>query len=336
MPVKFQDYYNTLGIERSTSQEEIPKAYRKLARKYHPDLNKGSDAEENFKRVTEAYEVLKDPEKRKRYDTLGAGWREGQDFTPPPGREDEPFTFRQRSGGASGFDRSSLHGAGGFSDFFETIFGGRFSGFAAEAGAADAGTNGWSARGQDREAEITISLEEAFRGATKTLVLQTVTLGPEGQPLPQTKNIEVKIPSGVTPGMHIRLAGQGGAGMGGGPSGDLFLRVRIAPHPIFQLDGSDLQTTLAVTPWEAALGAKIEVPTLDGPVNMTLPPGTQSGKRLRLRGKGLLAGGNERGVLYVVIQVTVPTVLTAKERELFEQLQQTSSFNPRRASKGGE
>jgi curved DNA-binding protein len=176
-------------------------------------------------------------------------------------------------------------------------------------------------------------LEEAYRGATKALTLQTLTLGPEGQALPQTKNIEVKIPPGVTHGTHIRLAGQGGAGIGGGPAGDLFLRVRIAPHPVFQLDGPDLQTTLVVTPWEAALGAKVEVPTLDGAVKMTLPPGTQGGQRLRLRGKGMSAGGNERGSLYVVIQVAVPKALTAKERELFEQLQRVSAFNPRGAGK---
>jgi len=331
MPVKFQDYYSTLGVERTASQEEIRKAYRKLARKYHPDINKEPDAEENFKRVTEAYEVLEDPEKRKKYDTLGAGWREGQDFTPPPGWEGGPFGFRQRSGRAADFERGGFRGAGGFSDFFEALFGGRFGGFAAEAGTAGAETNGWSARGPDREAEITISLEEAYRGATKMLALQTLAFGPEGQALPQTKNVEVKIPAGVTEGTHVRLAGQGGPGVGGGPAGDLFLRVRIAPHPVFRLDGPDLQTTLEVTPWEAALGAKVEVPTLDGPVKMTLPPGTQGGQRLRLRGKGMSAGGTGRGSLYVVIQVTVPKVLTAKERELFEQLQRNSTFNPRRA-----
>lgn len=329
MPIKFQDYYLTLGVERTAAQEEIQKAYRKLARKYHPDLNKASDAEENFKRVTEAYEVLKDPEKRKKYDTLGARWREGQDFTPPPGREGEPFTFRQRSGSAADFDRGNFSGAGGFSDFFEAIFGGRFRGSATEPGTAEAEANGWSARGPDREAEITISLEEALRGATKALVLQSLTLGPEGQPLSQTKNIEVKIPPGVTHGTHIRLAGQGGPGIGGGPSGDLFLRVRIAPHPLFQLDGQDLSTTLAIAPWEAALGARVDVPTLDGSVKMTLPPGTQGGQRFRLRGKGLPTGEGERGSLYVTVQVTVPRVLTAKERDLFQQLQQHSTFNPR-------
>lgn len=331
MPVKFQDYYHLLGVERSATQEEIQKAYRKLARKYHPDLNKAADAEANFKRVTEAYEVLKDPDKRKKYDLLGAGWREGQDFTPPPGREGEPFTFRQRAGGMGGFEQGHFSGAGGFSDFFEALFGGRFSEFGTASGAAGAEATGWSARGPDREAEITISLEEALRGATKGFMLQSMTLGPDGQPLPQSKNIEVKIPPGVTNGTHIRLAGQGGAGMGGGPPGDLFLRVRIAPHPLFQLDGQDLSTTLAIAPWEAALGARVDVPTLDGPVKMTLPPGTQGGQRFRLRGKGLPTGGGERGSLYVTVQVTVPRVLTAKERALFQQLQQHSTFNPRSA-----
>lgn len=336
MPVKFHDYYQTLGIERTASQDEIQKAYRKLARKYHPDLNKEADAEENFKRVTEAYEVLKDPEKRAKYDSLGAGLREGQDFTPPPGWQEEPFIFRQRPGGAADFTSGGFQGAGGASDFFEALFGGRFRGFAADPGARGTDTNGWSARGLDREVDITISLEDAYRGVTTALTLQTMALGPEGQPIPQSKNLEVKIPSGVTNGTHIRLAGQGGAGIGGGPAGDLFLRVHLAPHPVFQLDGSDLQTSVAVTPWEAALGAKIEVPTLDGPVKMTIPPGTQGGQRLRLRGKGMPTGGNERGSLYVVIQVTVPPALTEKERELFEQLQQHSTFNPRLARAGRE
>jgi len=194
MPIKFQDYYQTLGVERTATQEEIQKVYRKLARKYHPDLNKALDAEENFKRVTEAYEVLKDPEKRKKYDTLGARWREGQDFTPPPGSEGEPFTFRQRSGNAADFERGNFSSGGGFSDFFEAIFGGRFRGSATESGTPEAEANGWSARGPDREAEITISLEEALRGATKALVLQSLTLGPEGQPLPQTKTSRSRFP----------------------------------------------------------------------------------------------------------------------------------------------
>ena len=231
MAVKFQDYYEILGVARTASQEEIQKTYRKLARKYHPDINKEPGAEDQFKQVTEAYEVLKDPEKRKKYDTLGANWREGQDFTPPPGWESEQFSFRRRSENAPDFDIGGFRSAGGFSDFFEALFGGRTSGFRAGPDAAGAGASGWSARGSDREAEITVSLEDAFHGVSTTLTLQMMEFGPDGQPQPRTKHIEVKIPPGITNGTYIRLAGQGEPGIGGGPPGDLFLRARIAPHP---------------------------------------------------------------------------------------------------------
>lgn len=331
MPMKFHDYYQTLGVERTASQEELQKAYRKLARKYHPDVSKELGAEDKFKQLTEAYEVLKDPDKRKKYDALGTGWREGQDFTPPPGGEGEEFTVRQGPGGGGEFDLGGFRRAGGFSDFFESLFGGHFSGFTARSGTAGAEANNWSVRGSDREAEVTISVEDAFRGASTTLTLQSTEPGPEGKLQQQTKNIEVKIPPGVTTGTYIRLAGQGAPGFGGGPSGDLFLRVRIAAHPVFRLEGHDVHTTLAITPWEAALGAKVEVPTLDGPVKMTLPPGTQSGQRLRLRGKGMPVGGNERGSLYVTVHIAVPKIVTPRERELFQLLQQDSTFDPRRA-----
>jgi curved DNA-binding protein len=211
------------------------------------------------------------------------------------------------------------------------LVGRHFGGFQAEPGATGAEGTSWSARGPDREAELTLSLGDAFRGASPTLTLQTVEPGSEGKPQPQTKTLEVKIPPGVSDGTYIRLAGQGGPGIGGGPPGDLFLRVRIAPHPTFQLDGPDVLTTVIVTPWEAALGAKLDVPTLDGFVKMTLPPGTQGGQRFRLRGKGMPVERGERGSLYVTVQVTVPKALTPEERELFQQLQQKSSFNPRSA-----
>ena len=328
MAVRFHDYYETLGVSRTASQEEIHKAYRKLARKYHPDVNKEKGAEEKFKQIAEAYEVLKDPEKRKKYDALGPNWREGQEFTPPPGWEH--FEFRRYPGEASEFGFGGFHSGSGFSDFFEMLFGEGLGGFT--RGWRTAGPEGgeWSIRGQDREAEITVSLEEAYRGATKTVTIQTLESALDGTVRPKAKQYEVRIPPGVMEGARIRLAGQGGVGVGGGPAGDLFLRVHIAPHPVFQLQDHDLLVTVSVAPWEAALGAKIDVPTLDGTVKMTIPPGTQGGQRFRLRGKGLPKGHGERGDLYATVQIAVPRTLTAEERALFQQLANRSSFNPRR------
>lgn len=330
MAVKFQDYYETLGVARTASQEEIQRAYRKLARKYHPDVNKEKGAEEKFKQITEAYEVLKDPEKRKKYDALGSGWREGQEFTPPPGWEGVHFEFRGRPEDMAGFGLGGFHGGRGFSDFFEMLFGEGLGGFTAGRRGTRAGTSSWSMPGQDQEAELTISLEDAYRGATKMITLQTLEADATGTLTPQAKQYEVKIPPGTTEGARIRLAGQGGAGVGGGQPGDLFLRIHIAPHAVFQVEGYDLVVTVPITPWEAALGAKIEVPTLDGPVKMSLPPGTQSGQRFRLRGKGLPKERGERGNLYVTVHIAVPKTLTSKEQELFRQLEKSSAFNPRR------
>lgn len=321
MAVKFQDYYQTLGIERSASQEEINKAFRKLARKYHPDVSKEPEAEERFKLVNEAYEVLKDPEKRKKYDELGANWQAGQDFTPPPGWENVHFEFRQGPEDFADFGHS------GFSSFFDMLFGQEPGGF--RAGPRTARTRQWSFRGQDHEATLTIRLEEAYRGGSKTITLQTSDIRPDGTVQPQSKQYQVRIPAGVTPGTRIRLAKQGGAGIGDGESGDLFLRVRIAPHPVFTLEGRDVLVSLPITPWEAALGAKVGVPTLDGTVQMTVPPGSQGGQRLRLRGKGFPGDGGKRGDLYVTLQIAVPKTLSADERRLFEQLASRSSFHPR-------
>jgi curved DNA-binding protein len=332
MAVKFQDYYDVLGVARTASQEEIQKAYRKLARTYHPDINKEPEAEEKFKQINEAYEVLKDPQKRKKYDALGPNWQTGQDFTPPPGWEEAQFEFRRYPGATSGFDFGGFRGSGGFSDFFEMLFGGGLAGGARRPGmnrseAGDAG--GWSMRGQDMEADLTISLEEAYRGASKTLTLQTTEADPDGTPQRRTKQLAVTIPAGVTEGTQIRLAGQGQAGIGTGAAGDLFLRVRIAPHPVFQVSGRDLLVDVPITPWEAALGAKVDVPTLDGVVKMTIPPGAQSGQRFRLRGKGFPQERGERGDLYATVHIVVPKTLTADEQALFQQLAQRSSFNPR-------
>ena len=339
MAVKFQDYYEVLDVPRGASQDEIRKAYRKLARKYHPDINKTKDAEERFKKIGEAYEVLSDPDKRKRYDTLGENWSSGQDFTPPPGWD---FFGQPSAGGRGrtfhfeGFGDSPFEGKG-FSDFFEMLFGRGFGGLgdfesgdrAAPAGFEAGRRNGGAATGGDHEAEFTITLEEAYTGTRKQIALQTEETG-RGRPSRTVKRIEVTVPAGIPDGKRLRLAGQGARGRSGGPAGDLYLTVRIAPHPRFRLKGADIEVDVPITPWEAALGAKIEVPIVGGTATLTLPSGIASGKKLRIKGKGLLARPGQPGDLYAVIQIEVPKALTARERQLFEELARTSSFKPRR------
>ncbi len=312
MGVKYKDYYEILGVPRTATQEEIQRAYRKLARKYHPDVNKEPGAEEKFKEINEAYEVLRDPEKRRRYDQLGSHWKAGQDFTPPPGW-DIHFDF------GSGKDFEDIlfgfgRGKEGFSDFFEMLFGrGRQRTY-------DTGGFGFTRvqDGEDQEAVISISLEDAYFGRTKVINL------------PNTgKSYEVKIPPGILPGQKIRLAGQGAPGIGGGKSGDLYLKVEIEPHPVFRLEGKDFYMNLPLTPWEAVLGGDVSVNTLDGPVTVRILPGTQSGQKLRLKGKGMPSPKGERGDLYLVVQIMVPKEPSREERELFEKLQKISRFNPR-------
>ncbi|HKP88064.1 MAG TPA: DnaJ C-terminal domain-containing protein [Blastocatellia bacterium] len=342
MAVKFRDYYEVLGVPKTATEDEIKKAYRKLARKHHPDVNPGDkSAEEKFKELNEAYEVLSDPEKRKKYDQLGQNWKAGSDFTPPPGWEGGGFDYGDFDGG---FGRG--RGAGDFSDFFESIFGGSRRG--ARAGA------GFRMRGQDVEAEISLALEEAHRGATRGISLQVNEACPDckgtgekdGKVCPtcrgagvvrRAKNLDVTIPQGVRDGSVIRLSGQGEPGMDGGPPGDLFLRVRITPHPLFKIVGDDdVELELPVAPWEAALGASVSVPTLDGPVDMKIPPVTQGGRRLRLRGQGLNKRGGGRGDEYVRIKMVNPPKLTDKERELYEKLAAESRFNARELLTGGK
>jgi curved DNA-binding protein len=320
MAVKFQDYYEILGVGRDASEGEIKKAYRKLARKYHPDVNKDKEAEEKFKQVNEAHEVLKDFEKRKLYDQLGPDWQSGQEFKPPPGWEDVHFDF-QTGPGAEAFDFG-----GGFSDFFETLFGGHM----ASGGGARARQASWVMRGQDQEAEIEVSLEDAYHGANRTITLQGHEIDPQGQVRPTVQNIQVKIPPGVTDGTRIRLSGKGGEGMGGGPPGDLYLRVKIEPHPRYRVEGHDLVVEVPVTPWEAALGATVEVPVMDGTVNLKIPAGSQSGQKLRLRGKGLPKKGSQKGDLFARLKVAVPKNLNKREEELFSEMAKVSTFNPRK------
>ncbi len=324
MPVEYKDYYEILGVSRDAAQDDIQRAYRKLARKYHPDLNREPDAEQKFKEIGEAYEVLKDPEKRQKYDQLGRDWRQGQDFTPPPGW-DMHFDFGQGGGRRA---RSAGFGAseeGVFSDFFESLFGGAF-------GDQFRGTGGGEGfvrqrPGADHTADMEISLEEAYRGATRTLTLTSAS--PEGG-APRQKNLEVKIPAGVLPGQKIRLAGQGGPGGGGGPRGDLYLTVRIAPHPRFRLEGRDVHTDIPLAPWEAALGKDaVPLDTLNGSVSLKIPKGTQGGQKFKLRGKGMPSAAKGPGDLYAAARIKVPRRLSEEERALWEKLSETSSFKPR-------
>ena len=339
MAVKFQDYYEVLGVPRSATADDIKKAYRKLARKYHPDVNPGDNtAEEKFKDIGEAYEVLSDPEKRKRYDQLGENWKAGADFTPPPGWEDGRVDAGDW-GDVFGAGRS----AGGFSAFFESLFGGRRG--------RRAGT-GFAMRGQDIEAAIELSLEEAHHGGTRTITLQKTAVCStcngsgvqENQPcatcrgmgvMMRPTTLEVTIPAGVRHGSVIRLAGQGEPGTGQAPAGDLLLHVRFRPHPLFHVLGEgDVEVDLPVAPWEAALGAKVRVSTIEGAVDMTIPPGAPGGQRLRLRGQGLQRRSGGRGDQYVRLQLVNPPTLTDSERALFEKLAATSHFNPRQHMKG--
>jgi curved DNA-binding protein len=360
MEVKYQDYYETLGVTRTASQDEIQRAYRRLARRYHPDVNQEADAEERFKQIGEAYEVLGDPEKRKLYDSLGSDWETGQHFTPPPGWENVQFEFRTGPNGAArgfrfnGSGAGSFGGAfdgtggigdlGGFSEFFQALFGADAGGGSA-AGANPFGSGRQAGRqrlrGEDHEAEIIINLEEALHGTRRTIRLESVEHDAPGVARRAPKSYHVTIPAGVGDGSRIRLGGQGGQGGVDGHAGDLYLRIRLAPHATYRVHGHDLERDLAVTPWEAALGATIELPTIGGRVKLTLPPGARSGQRLRVRGQGMprhiqadaaAAGSDtpsERGDLIVVVQIATPPTLSTRERELFEELARESTFDPR-------
>ncbi|MFO7277685.1 MAG: DnaJ C-terminal domain-containing protein [Pseudomonadota bacterium] len=310
--MEYRDYYQMLGVPRNATAEEIKKAYRRLARKYHPDVSKEPNAEEKFKEIQEAYEVLKDPEKRAAYDQLGSQWKAGQQFRPPPDWG-SGFEFS-----TSGFGDGAFEDLG-FSDFFSTLFGSR-SPFGRAAGAR-------ARPGRDHHARIDIDLEEAFSGVTRVLELQRPELGPDGRVQLHKRTVRVSIPAGVTDGQHLRLAGQGEPAIGGGRAGDLYLEVHIRPHRLYQVDGRDVTLTLPVAPWEAALGATVTVPTLGGPVEMRIPAGAQSGQKLRLRGRGL--PGQPPGDQYVLLKVVLPPADTPRARELYAQMQRELGFDPR-------
>src|SRR5213082_2567692 len=309
MPVQFRDYYETLGVSKTATEDEIRSAFRKLARKYHPDVAKDKKAaEEKFKQINEAYEVLSDPEKRKKYDQLGANWNQPGGFQPPPQWGGQPGGRSYQWGGDGGGVEFEFGGTG-FSDFFEAFFGGgrgrsAFGGF----GGREATTE----RGADVEADILVTLEEALHGSTRTVSLRSAGSN-------KIENYQVKIPRGVHEGQRIRLAGQGEAGVGGGKSGDLFLRVRLARHPDFSVEGSDLIHQVKIAPWQAVLGSTLMVPTLEGKVRLKIPPGTQGGQRFRLREQGLPSISGKRGDLYVVVQTNIPKKLSEREREIWSQ-----------------
>lgn len=310
--MQYKDYYKILGVERSAKDEEIKRAYRKLARKYHPDVSKEPNAEERFKDVQEAYEALKDSQKRAAYDQLGSNWQSGQDFRPPP-------NWQGFAGGGSGFEEADL---GDFSDFFSNIFGGQHRG-------SHRGSRPFKQRGQDARARIAITLEEAYHGGAKAIQLQTPELDNEGRVYHATHTLKVNIPAGVTAGQQLRLANQGSPGMGGAPSGDLYLEIDILPHRIFTIQERDVYLTLPITPWEAALGGKITVPTLGSAVDMKIAPGSQAGQKLRLKGKGL-PNKRQPGDQYVIFQIVTPPVHNDKQRAIYEQMAKEMPYDPRK------
>jgi curved DNA-binding protein len=316
MAVGFKDYYDVLGVPRGASADEIRGAYRRLARENHPDVNKDPEAHDRFKEVSEAYEVLRDDEKRAKYDRFGQNWKAGQDVSGAAGFEG----FGRGGGRGGGGGGGGVHvdmGDADFSDFFEQLFGGR----ARAGGRGRAGGrpfNGFATRGADHEAVVDLTLEEAFRGGKRRIALA------------DGRDYEVTIPPGVRDGQRIRLAGQGEPGSGeGAPAGDLLLRVRIKRHPRLRLRGRDLETDLLVAPWEAALGAAVPVTGLEGKITVTVAPGSSCGRRLRLRGEGMRDADGTRGDLYAVVKIMVPKTLTKNERKAFERLREVSDFNPR-------
>jgi curved DNA-binding protein len=313
--MQFRDYYEVLGVPRDATAEDIKKAFRKLARKYHPDVSKEKDAEARMKDVNEAYAVLSDPEKRAAYDQLGKGYQPGQDFRPPPDW-DAGFEF-------SGHGYSPEEAAG-FSEFFEQIFGRAGMG---GRGFSYTSTRHARAQGEDHHAKVLLDLEDAFTGATRQIVLRVPKLDAQGRVVLESRTLNVKIPKGIKAGQIIRLAGQGAPGVGGGPAGDLLLEVQFKPHPRLRAEGRDLYMTLPVAPWEAALGAVVSVDLPGGTLKVRIPEGAQSGRPLRVRGKGI--PGEPPGDLILTIEVVLPPANTPKARAFYEQMAKELAFDPR-------
>jgi len=314
--MEFKDYYKVLGVERTASDDDIKKAFRRLARKHHPDINKAPEAAARMQELNEAHEVLRDKEKRAAYDRVGQGAQGGQPFQPPPGW-DSGFEF---SGGPADFGAGEDHSA-----FFEALFG------AARRGARGRPDRGFdeprARRGQDHHAKIVVPLEDAFHGATRAITLHSPEMDAAGNVSLHERTLQVGIPKGIRAGQQIRLAGQGSAGFGDGPRGDLYLEVEFAPHPRWRVDGRDLYFTLRVAPWEAALGASVDVPTPDGTVEMNVPAGSQTGRKLRLRGRGI--PGSPVGDFYVLLELVLPPANDDKARALYRQMARDLAFDPR-------
>jgi curved DNA-binding protein len=335
MAVKFRDYYEILGVARTASAKEIKDSYRKLARQYHPDMERNASkkkaSEDKFKEINEAYEVLGEPENRKKYDRLGAQWKNGQEFTPPPGggfgRE---YTWSGTGGAGSGEEFG-----GNFSDFFEALFRGQRSGGAGDRSRWESGADPDFARAADLQAELELPLEELNSGGTRRLTLMAHDQAGHARP----KELDVTLPRGLRNGDRIRLKGQGATSARGGKPGDLFLKIRVPPHPLFTVleDSPDnLQIDLPLLPWEAVLGAEVAVPTLTGSVSMRIPPGSEPGQRLRLRGKGLARRDGTNGDLYARLMIVPPKTVTKRERELYEELAKLSTDDPRKGFAGAK
>jgi curved DNA-binding protein len=314
--MEYKDYYEILGVERNATQDEIKRAYRKLARTYHPDVNKEADAEAKFKETGEAYEVLKDPEKRTAYDQLGANWQQGQEFRAPP-NWDAGFEFS--GGGYTEGDPSQ------FSDFFDSLFGDARMG--GGQGGPFARRAQFHAEGQDHHAKIEIDLRDAFTGSKRTITLRTPKVDSEGHVGLKERTLNVSIPKGVREGQHIRLAGQGSPGIGKGTAGDLYLEVRFAPHRLFRVEGRDVYMDLPVAPWEAALGASVKVPTPEGAVMLKIPPGSTQGRTMRLKGRGTPA--SPPGDFYAVLKIVLPPADSEKAKELYRQMERQLPFDTR-------
>ena len=335
MSVEFQDYYQTLGVSRDATDQEIQKAFRGLARKYHPDINKEAGAEDKSKEINEAYEVLGDSEKRKRYDTLGANWKAGEQFQPPPGWEN---LFSGFAANGAGFSSGQM--GSGFSDFFDMLFGGAGSagmgggmgpmGF--DASSMFSGPRQTGRNGETIEATLECSIEELINPVKRRISFQVREVDPQGRAELKQKSYEVAIPKGVSDGGCIRLAGQGGKGAGGGKDGDLLLRIKLRKHPRYRVDGHNLILPVPIAPWEAALGASVAVKTPTGEISLKVPSGSQSGQRLRVKGKGLPKSEKTNGDLFVELKIVVPKELTEKEKELFSELAKESPFHAREDS----
>lgn len=346
MGVEYEDYYSVLGVDRDASQEEIQKAYKTKAKKYHPDVSDEPDAEEKFKKLNEAYQVLKDPEKRQKYDRFGQNWQQGQEVDPSQWENvhvnfggDGGFEDIFGGGGGRGQQQQGRGaGMGGFSDFFETFFsGGRGPGAAGQARGGRRGHQGGRGgarrqrrrKGESQVVEVQLPLDAVYHGREATVRIPVTERGGRGQRVRDTKTYTVQIPPGTTNGSKIRLAGEGERSRAGGEPGDILLEVKIADHPDFEVDEYDLHTEVPIAPWEAALGAKVEVPTVDGAARVQVPAGSQSGRKLRLKEKGLPDDAGGRGDLYAELAIRVPEDLDDRQRELFEELRDASDFDPR-------